>query len=73
MQTSKHYDTSHGSPFDRGGADYWYHRPADPHYWPQGTGHGIKIGQGHMSKAEIAAYYAGFDQAADRGDQKDYG
>ncbi len=67
------YDTSHGSPFDRGGADYWYHRPAYPHFWPQGTGHGIKICQGHMSKAEIAAYYAGFDEAAERGGQKDYG
>ena len=67
------YDTSHGSPFDRGGADYYYHRPPYPHYWPQGTGQGIKISQGHMSKAEVQAYNAGYNLAAESGDQKDWG
>lgn len=66
------YDESHGTPFDRGGADYYYRRPACPHYWPQGTGRGIKVSQGDMSQAEIAAYHAGFVQAAAQGDQKDY-
>jgi len=80
------YDTSHGSPFDRGGAlaralgpfgrggaDYYYHRPAYPHYWALARALGIKISQGHMSKAEVQAYNAGYDLASERGDQKDWG
>ena len=29
--------TSHGSPFDRGGADSYYRRGFDPHWYPGGT------------------------------------
>ena len=29
--------TGHGSPEDRGGADFWYHRPRKPHWYPNGT------------------------------------
>ena len=32
----------HGSPQDRGSADRYYHRPFDPHWWPQGTGKGTR-------------------------------
>ena len=43
MSDVKEYDTTHGSPFDRGSADSYYHRPRDPHYWPAGTGHGEQV------------------------------
>jgi len=67
------YNKSHGSPFDRGGADFYYHRPPEPHYWASGTGHGIKTTEEQMTNAEIAEYNAGFAEAADYGDQKDWG
>ena len=33
----------HGGPYDRGGADSYYRRSFDPHYWPDGTGFGVRI------------------------------
>ena len=63
----------HGGPFDRGGADYYYYRPPEPHYWAQGTGHGIKTTEDQMTSSEIADYNAGFAEAAECGDQKDWG
>ena len=33
----------HGSPSDRGGADAYYGRPYDPHYWPEGTYKGTRV------------------------------
>ena len=46
----------HGGPFDRGGADFYYHRDFDPHYWPQGTGHGTRVEKTDMTLAEQAEY-----------------
>ena len=65
--------TGHGGPRDRGGADYYYHRPPEPHYWAQGTGHGIKTVAAQMNASEIAAYNEGYAEAEDHGDQKDWG
>ena len=65
-------DESHGSPFDRGMADFWYYRQPEPHYWPEGTHHGVKVTEDQMSDVEIAAYNAGYAEAYDQGDQKDY-
>jgi hypothetical protein len=31
------YDKRHGGPFDRGGADFWYGRGFDPHYYKGAT------------------------------------
>ena len=31
------FDTRHGGPFDRGGADFWYNRGYDPHYYTGGS------------------------------------
>jgi hypothetical protein len=65
-------DKSHGSPFDRGNADFWYRRQPEPHFWPEGTYHGVKVTEDRMSAVEIAAYLAGYAEAEDQGDQKDY-
>lgn len=31
------YDARHGGPFDRGGADFWYGRGFNPHYYKGAT------------------------------------
>lgn len=63
----------HGGPFDRGGADYYYWRPRDPHKWPEGTMHGERVGKDQLTPEEIAAYNAGYDQAEAAGDRKNWG
>ena len=60
----------HGSPMDRGSADAYYGRTAEPHYWPNGTGHGYKVLQADMTDDQIADYYEGYDNEIDR---KDWG
>ena len=65
-------DKSHGSPFDRGDADFYYYRPPEPHYWPEGTNHGVKITEDQMTDVEIAAYNAGYAYAYKQGDRKDW-
>lgn len=62
----------HGSPFDRGSADYYYHRPCSPHYWPDGTGHGEKVEKADMTAEQIAEYVAGYKEAMEFGDQKEW-
>ena len=37
------YDTKHGSPYDRGSADYYYGRGRNPHYYPNGTGNAPRV------------------------------
>jgi hypothetical protein len=70
MSDIKQYDTTHGSPFDRGSADSYYHRPRDPHYWPKGTGHGEQVVE--LTPAELEAYHAGYDWNEQYGDKKDW-
>jgi len=68
------YDTSHGSPYDRGAADSYYGRDPRPHKIVPYTGADAVKGQ--MQKvsltdpAEIAAYNAGYRENDDR---KDWG
>lgn len=60
----------HGSPQDRGSADRYYGRMYDPHWWPEGTGHGIRVEQADMTPEQIAEYEYGWDNEDDR---KDWG
>ena len=53
----------HGSLHDRGLADAWYGRPADPHWYPNGTGRDPKITD--LTEAEIAEYMEGFNEGND--------
>ena len=46
----------HGSPFDRGSADSWYRRTAQPHYMVDGA----RVEQVNMTAEQIAEYKAGF-------------
>ena len=41
--------TRHGGAYDRGSADAWYGRPAEPHYFTGGTYQSTKIEAVYMS------------------------
>ena len=73
QETRNLYDQSHGSPFDRGSADSYYGRPRDPHYYPEGTYKGERIGRNEMTPAEVQAYLAGYQYNEQFGDKKDWG
>ena len=60
----------HGSPEDRGSADRYYGRRYEPHYYPSGTGKGIRIIEVLMTKEQVTAYKDGWDKEQDR---KDWG
>lgn len=68
----KTYTTWHGAPFDRGGADSYYHRPRDPHWWPEGTGHGRRREMAEMTAEEVQAYMAGYDQNEEWNNKKEW-
>jgi hypothetical protein len=63
-------DRAHGSPYDRGGADFWYWRPYRPHYFE----HGSYSSPEHtdLTPEELAEYAAGWKRAEDQGDRKDW-
>ena len=67
------YDQRHGGPFDRGGADYYYGRAFDPHYFVGATCNSDRVEMKDMTPEEIAAYTRGFNAAEENGDQKDWG
>lgn len=65
--------TVNGSPYDRGGADSYYGRPFDPHYWPEGTHKGTRVEMKDMTPREIVEYTKGFNDNEEAGDKKDWG
>ena len=67
------FDQFHGSPFDRGSADSYYHRAQDPHWYPEGTYKGQRVESSEMSMAELRAYFAGYEYNEQFGDKKDWG
>jgi hypothetical protein len=69
----KTYEQKHGNAFDRGSADSYYGRGRDPHTWPEGTGHGVRVEAKDMTPAEIEAYHAGYDYNEQYGDKKNWG
>ena len=69
--TTTFLTAAHGSAFDRGRADSYYRRSRRPHYWPEGTGHGLDVTD--LTEQELAEYHAGYDENEAMGDFKDYG
>ena len=65
-------DTSNGSPYDRGAADSYYSRPREPHYYPEGTYKGRRIGIDEMDPFQLDEYYAGYNWNEEYGDKKVY-
>ena len=66
-------DRGHGSPFDRGSADSYYHRRRNPHYYEKGTYTSKLVEIEDMSLEEIAEYHAGYDYNEELGNKKDWG
>jgi hypothetical protein len=66
------YDSRHGGPFDRGSADSYYSRYAEPHYYVGPTGLSLRVEMEKMTKEEIDAYNAGFLWNEEFGSKKDY-
>jgi hypothetical protein len=60
----------HGSLFDRGGADSYYGRGHDPHWYPEGSYHGVKVTD--LNEYEIAEYLAGYEHNERFGDKKSW-
>jgi hypothetical protein len=56
------YDQRHGGPYDRGGADKYYERSYEPHYYVGDTALSDRIKVEDMTADEIAAYAAGYSE-----------
>ena len=56
---SEEHDRSHGSAYDRGSADAWYHRPKNPHKMVGNQK--VKL----TDPADLKAYYAGYEKTAE--------
>ena len=72
----KTMNTAHGSPFDRGSADSWYHRAACPHYYSHnpvfGTTRGERVEECDMTEEQVAEYKAGYEDNEKTGGKKDF-
>ena len=55
---------------DRGSADRYYHRPYNPHWYPEGTGKGSRIELRDMTVEQIVDYTKGYNEEENR---KDWG
>lgn len=61
---------NHGSLFDRGSADSYYHRKPGPHYGGVGGNSGQRV---EVTDAEsVAEYLAGYEHNEQTGCKKDY-
>lgn len=65
----KTYVMAHGSPFDRGCADYYYWRKPEPHKWLDSMGLQRVV---LTDQEEIAEYNAGYAYGEYLGDRKNY-
>jgi hypothetical protein len=60
----------HGSLFDRGSADSYYHRKPDPHYGGVGGGSGPTVPV--TDAVSVAEYMAGYDNNEATGSKKEW-
>ena len=63
--------TQHGSLFDRGSADSYYHRGPQPHYGGVGGGSGERVAV--TDETSVAEYMAGYRDNELHGSKKDFG
>ena len=67
----------HNSPYDRGGADSYYGRPRDPHYYkPSRNGDSLygydKVEKEEMNDFQISEYHLGYDENEKQGHKKSW-
>jgi len=67
---TNHFDKSHGSFFDRGSADSYYHRSPDPHRGGVGGMSGERVDA--VTAEEVEAYLAGYNYNEEFGDKKSW-
>ena len=67
------FSRAHGSPFDRGSADSYYHRSQVPHKGGVGGNSGPRIEAQDLTLAEMRAYYAGYEYNEQYGEKKNWG
>lgn len=60
----------HGSLYDRGRADSYYGRPADPHWYPEGSYCGKRAQA--LTRAEAEEYLDGYEYNERFGDKKSW-
>ena len=63
--------TQHGSLWDRGSADSYYHRGPNPHYGGVGGGSGERVEV--TDRVSVEEYMAGYADNEQCGSKKDYG
>jgi hypothetical protein len=66
------YDSRHGGPFDRGSADSYYWRDAEPHYYVGATAMSKRVEFEEMTPTQVAEYTAGYKWNEEFGSKKDY-
>ena len=62
--------SKHGSLYDRGSADSYYGRPADPHYGGVGGDSGERVDA--QTAQEANEYLAGYEYNEQHGDRKEW-
>jgi len=65
-------DDRHGGPYDRGGADSYYRRGFNPHYFIGGTHNSDKVSKEEMTEAQIEEYRQGYNDNEANGDFKEW-
>lgn len=63
----------HGSAYDRGGADSYYGRDYEPHYYVGATYSSERVPEVLMTAEEIEAYKLGWDENEKAGNFKNWG
>lgn len=66
------YDKRHGGPYDRGGADSYYRRGYEAHYYKGATYFSERVEEKDMTKEELAAYDAGWEDNHKAGNFKEW-
>lgn len=59
-------NTRHGGPYDRGGADAYYGRPINPHYFAGKTYSSLQVDEANMTAQEIEEYMEGYNSCTER-------
>ncbi len=67
-------DERHGSPYDRGGADFYYGRAYAPHYYVGNsvTSERVEADDPRFTQGDLDAYNRGYGRAEEDGDRKDW-
>jgi len=69
-ETKMKQQPKHGSPADRGGADWWYQRGIQPHMYVENGTALVRVNAAQMTEAQVQEYMDGYNEAKMLGDHK---